>query len=169
MVFSDEIIKKIKNRYESIKPFLSDERLRRVWAATEAKELGHGGLKVLSEITGLTDATISKGLKEINNPEDIDYDRIRAQGGGRKNIEDVYPGVTSILMELLEASMSGTPMSPLKWTTMGLKEQKELLNQRGFPISHVTVMKLARELGYSLQGNMKAISGGKDNPDRDAV
>jgi hypothetical protein len=51
---------------------------------------------------------------------------------------------------------------------MGLKEQEELLKKQGFPISHVTVMKLANELEYSLQGNMKTISSGAQNPDRNA-
>jgi hypothetical protein len=59
-------------------------------------------------------------------------------------------------------------MSPLKWTTMGLSEQTELLNKQGFPISNVTVMRLLHELEYSLQGNMKAIAGGLQNPDRNA-
>jgi len=168
MVFSDEVISSIRKRYKSMQPFLTDERLRRTWAASEAKILGHGGLKVLSDITGLTDATITKGMKEINAPEKIDITRIRVPGGGRKTVEDVYPGVTEALEEILGDSTSGSPMSPLKWTTMGLKEIEELLHRKGFPISHVTVMKLAHELEYSLQGNMKVISSGAQNPDRNA-
>jgi len=151
-----------------MKPFLTEERIRRTWAASEAKILGHGGLKVLSDITGLTDATISKGMKEINNPGEIDLSRIRIPGGGRKTVEEVYPGVTEALKKILEDSTSGTPMSPLKWTTMGLKEQEEMLHKQGFPISHVTIMKLNHELEYSLQGNMKTISSGAQNPDRNA-
>jgi len=168
MLINEDKIIPIRKRYESMKPFLTDERLRRTWAASEAQILGHGGLKILSEITGLTDATITKGMKEIKNPADLDLSRIRTPGGGRRTIEEVYPGITKALSEILEESTSGSPMSPLKWTTMGLHEQKELLHQKGFPISHVTVMKLAHELEYSLQGNMKAIAGGAGNPDRNA-
>ena len=47
MLFSEEIVTPIRKRYESMKPFLTDERLRRRWAASEAQMLGHGGLKVL--------------------------------------------------------------------------------------------------------------------------
>jgi len=166
--FSDEILRGVKKRQKAIWPFLTDERLRRTWAASEAKALGHGGLKVLSDITGLDDETISKGMKEINNPEDIDLSRIRVQGGGRKTVEEVYPGVTEALKKILENSTCGTPMSPLKWTTMGLREQTELLHKQGYPISEVTIMKLTNELEYSLQGNMKAIAGGAQNPDRNA-
>jgi len=168
MKFPDEAINDIKKRFKLIKPFLTDERLRRTWAASEARILGHGGLKILSTITGLTDATISKGMKEITNPSEVDISRIRVPGGGRKAVEDVYPGVTEALRKILEESTSGSPMSPLKWTTMGLNEQKEILHKQGYPISHVTVMKLANELEYSLQGNMKTISSGAQNPDRNA-
>jgi len=129
MEFKEEIIKNIKKRYNSIKPFLTDERLRRVWAASEAQILGHGGLKVLCNITGLTDATITKGVNEINNPDEVDLTRIRIPGGGRKTIEEVYPGITEALKKILEDSTCGTPMSPLKWTEMGLYEQKDMLHE----------------------------------------
>ena len=168
MVFAENIKDDIRKRYNLMKPFLTDERLRRTWAASEARILGHGGLKVLSDITGLTDATISKGMQEINNPDEIDITRIRVPGGGRKTVEDVYPGVTEALKAIIEESTSGSPMSPLKWTTMGLKELEEILHTKGFPISHVTIMKLAHEFEYSLQGNMKTITSGAHNPDRNA-
>ena len=168
MVFADDIVDNVRKRYNSIKPFLTDERLRRTWAASEARILGHGGLKVLSSITGLTDATISKGMREISNPDDIDITRIRVPGGGRKTVEEVYPGVTKALKTIMEDTTSGSPMSPLKWTTMGLKELEEILHKKGFPISHVTIMKLAHDLEYSLQGNMKTITSGAQNPDRNA-
>ena len=168
MVFPEDKVKEIRKRYKSIWPFLTDERLRRTWAATEAKILGHGGLKLLSDVTGLNDETISIGMKEINNPDDVDLSRIRVKGGGRKTVEEVYPGVTEALRKILEDSTCGTPMSPLKWTTMGLREQTQMLHDQGFPISDITVMKLAHGLDYSLQGNMKAIAGGAQNPDRNA-
>ena len=168
MKISEETINDIKKRYESMKPFLTDERLKRTWAASEAQVLGHGGLKILYSITGLAFETLSKGMEEIRNPESVDLSRIRTRGGGRKTVEDVYPGVTEALKNILEDSTSGTPMSPLKWTTMGLKEQEKMLHEKGFPISHVTIMKLANDLEYSLQGNMKTISSGAQNPDRNA-
>ena len=168
MKFDEVKISEIKKRYESMKIFLNDERLRRAWAASEAKVLGHGGLKVLSQITGLTDATITRGMKEINNPGEVDITRIRVSDGGRKTVEEVYPGVTEALRNILEDSTSGTPMSLLKWTTMGLNEQTELLHKQGYPISNVTVLKLANEMEYSLQGNMKTVSSGAQHPDRNA-
>jgi len=168
MKFSEESINNIKKRYESMRYFLTDERLKRTWAASEAQVLGYGGIKILCSITGLAFETLTKGMEEISNPEAVDLSRIRTRGGGRKTVEEVYPGVTEALKSILEDSTSGSPMSPLKWTTMGLKEQEKLLHEKGFPISHVTIMRLANELDYSLQGNMKTISSGAQNPDRNA-
>jgi hypothetical protein len=166
--FPDEKVKEIQKRYESMKTFLTDERLRRTWAASEAKILGHGGMKVLTQITGLTDATISKGMKEINNPSEVDLSRIRKPGGGRNTVEEVYPGVTDALKQILEETTSGLPTSLLKWTTMGLAEQTELLSKQGYPISKMTVLKLGNEMEYSYQGNIKTLSSGAQHPDRNA-
>ena len=147
MEFAEDIVEGIVARYKAIWPFLSDERLRRTWAASEAKVLGHGGLKVLSSITGLTDATITKGMNEINNPEDVDLSRIRVAGGGRKTIEEVFPGVTEALKRILEESTIDSQAQP-KYTTLSLNEQKKLLHEQGFQVSHVTIMKLDNEFGY---------------------
>ena len=46
MNFEKETVENIKRRYASMRHFLTDERLKRTWAASEAKILGHGGLKV---------------------------------------------------------------------------------------------------------------------------
>jgi len=56
--------KEIKARYDLIEWTL-DERMRRLWAATEAKPLGHGGITALSKITGLSRIVIRQGIKEL--------------------------------------------------------------------------------------------------------
>lgn len=43
----------IKRKYEELKP-LMNERMRRIWAATEAKSLGRGGIEEVAKATGLT-------------------------------------------------------------------------------------------------------------------
>lgn len=40
-----------------------DERGRRVFAASEARASGHGGIAATSEITGIARAAIGRGLK----------------------------------------------------------------------------------------------------------
>jgi hypothetical protein len=70
--------------------FLSrlDEQQRRWYVALEAKQMGHGGAKQMSRITGMHVDTIRRGLRELEDdlagrPED----RVRLPGGGRHRIE----------------------------------------------------------------------------------
>jgi len=168
MKISDEERRNIERRYNAMKPYLSNERLKRIFAASEAKIIGHGGRKILSEITGLTDATISRGIYEIDNPETVDHTSIRAKGGGRKTIEEVQPGTEAALKKLLDESTCGSPESPLKWTKLSLHNVANALNDMGYSVSYKTVHALASKMGYSMQGNQKAIEGGSQHPDRDA-
>ena len=46
----------IKQRFEALSPVL-DERMRRLWAAAEAKAIGHGGIRAVQRLfdnSGLT-------------------------------------------------------------------------------------------------------------------
>src|SRR5215813_4568781 len=60
----------IRQKYEALKPFL-DERVRRLWAGTEARVLGRGGIAAVAAATGLSRDTIRGGMQP-------------AQGGGGK-------------------------------------------------------------------------------------
>jgi hypothetical protein len=65
-----------------------DEQQRRWYAALEAKRLGHGGMKLISEITGLHVNTIRRGRGELsNNLHSRPRGRVRVVGGGRKPLE----------------------------------------------------------------------------------
>ncbi len=60
--------------------------------------------------------TISNGLKEIENADNIDKSRIRAVGGGRKKIEEIAPKIKEDLEKIMDSSTCGSPESALKWT-----------------------------------------------------
>lgn len=45
-----------------------DERVRRHWAAAEARELGWGGVSAVGVATGLSRKTIAAGLRELEMP-----------------------------------------------------------------------------------------------------
>ena len=45
--------------YQSLSPVM-DERMRRQWAASEAKAYGWGGIRAVSSATGLSPTTIRK-------------------------------------------------------------------------------------------------------------
>lgn len=74
----------LKTKFEALSPVLN-ERSRRLWAATEAKALGHGGIALVERATGVSRSTIVRGLRELECGEAaVRPDRIRRPGGGRK-------------------------------------------------------------------------------------
>ena len=65
-----------------------DEQQRRWVAGREAKRLGHGGVKLLAQITGLHPETICRGCDELAAElRQRPTDRVRLPGGGRPRIE----------------------------------------------------------------------------------
>src|ERR1700758_4813010 len=65
-----------------------NERGRRRWAASEALELGHGGIKVVAQATGLGERTIRRGCQELRHEQlRSPGQRIRRVGGGRKPLQ----------------------------------------------------------------------------------
>ena len=53
----------IKKRYDLIKKIL-DEKTRRLWAASEAMVMGHGGVIAVAKATGFAESTIRIGKRE---------------------------------------------------------------------------------------------------------
>lgn len=73
-----------------------DEQQRRWYAAVEAGRLGHGGLVLLTQITGLDDKTIRRGRQELaRSLADRPVGRIRLPGGGRPPVEKKSGGVAA--------------------------------------------------------------------------
>jgi hypothetical protein len=143
-----------------------DERARRLFAASEARALGRGGISLVSRACGLSRVTITKGIRELDEPP-LPTGRIRKEGGGRPRIEVVDPEVLVRLDALVEPLSRGDPASPLRWTSKGTRKLAAELTATGHPISHETVAQLLRYLDYSLQGTRKTQEG-KQHPDRDA-
>lgn len=62
-----------------------NEKHRRQFAALMALQFGHGGIKQVAEITGLSRNTIARGKGDLTA---ADFNsRVRVQGAGRKLIE----------------------------------------------------------------------------------
>jgi hypothetical protein len=165
-MITNEAEQKIFERYSLIKPFLYNEQQRRIFAASEARVIGYGGISMLSRITGLDREAISRGLKEINSSENNDTSRIRKIGGGRKKIEEIMPEIKDKLEEIMNSSTCGSPESALKWTKKSLHNIEDELKEMGYIVSHTTVYRLLSELDYSMQGNQKSIEGNSQHPDR---
>jgi transposase len=142
-----------------------NERQRRLWAASEAKSLGRGGITAVSRATGISRPTITKGIKELENNERLPEGRIRREGGGSKKITHTQPTLLTALGALVEPTAKGDPMSLLRWTTKSTLRLSQALNARGYKISSRQVCRLLHELGYQLSANRKSLAGGT-NPDR---
>lgn len=65
-----------------------DEAQRRWYVALESQRLGHGGDRVLAQITGLDEATIRRGREELEAElVSCPMDRVRQPGAGRLRVE----------------------------------------------------------------------------------
>ena len=147
-----------------------DERLRRQWAATEARDLGRGGVTLVARATGLSRTTITAGLHELDQPASqrmAEADRIRRPGGGRRPLKETDDGLLAALESLIEPTTRGDPQSSLRWTCKSLRRLAEELTGRRHPISPNSVAALLHEAGYSLQANRKTREGAS-HPDRNA-
>ena len=146
------------------------ERGRRRWAASEALELGHGGITVVAQATGLGERTIRRGCQELRHeqaPASLAGRRIRHPGGGRKPLQTHDPALASALEALVDPTTRGDPMSPLRWTCKSTRKLATALKGQGHQVSHTTVAQLFADLDYSLQGTRKTLEGAA-HPDRDA-
>jgi len=54
----------LRQRFDALDPVL-DEQARRRFAAAEARALGHGGVTLVSKVTGIARSTINRGIAEI--------------------------------------------------------------------------------------------------------
>jgi hypothetical protein len=61
------------------------EKDQRRFAAVQAQQLGHGGIKYVAEVWGCSRRRIERGLLELDKlPNDPAVGRIRRPGAGRK-------------------------------------------------------------------------------------
>ena len=162
-------VTKIRRKYILLSPEMN-ERSRRQWAAAEARELGYGGLSLVSRATGLSRPTISAGLHELDLPKrqrELEATRVRRPGGGRRRITENDPALMRALESLIEPLTRGDPESPLRWTCKSTRKLAEELTRQCHPIGERTVADLLQQAGYSLQANCKTREG-RSHPDRNA-
>jgi transposase len=156
----------IGERYRALAGEL-DERRRRLWAAAEARSHGHGGIAAVARATGIAENTIRAGLRELESGHALETSRVRRAGGGRKPITETDPTLLCDLERLVDPGSRGDPCQPLRWTAKSVRRLADGLRELGHRVSHETVARLLRSLGYSLQANRKTREGAS-HPDRDA-
>ena len=155
----------IRLRWEAVGAKL-DERGQRLFAAAEVRAAGWGGLKAVTEITGLARSRINRGEDDLDG-EPLPKGRVRRTGGGRRSVAEKNPDLIPELKRLVEPATLGDPMRPLIWVSKSMDKLAEALTDMGHPISADTVRAELTKLGFSRQFNRKADEGSK-HPDRNA-
>ena len=127
-----------------------------------AIEIGWGGISEVNKLTGRAMDTIRKGIKEIKSGKNIKSEtgRLRKKGGGRKNITEKNPEIKKEIEYILEENTAGDPMSKLKWTNKSTYTIADELKDKNKNISEDSVGRIIKQLGYSLQSNIKSKESG---------
>jgi hypothetical protein len=147
-----------------------NEYQARLFVAHRALELGRGGISRLSQLTGMSRPTITKGIAALRGRVPLvpaATGRIRRPGSGRRKVELVEPAIGRHLQRIVEETTAGDPMSFLRWTNKSTRAIAEELTRLGCPMTPTTVARCLHDLGYSLQANIKTIEG-RQHSDRDA-
>ena len=69
---------------------LLDEKQRRLYAGLESLRLGRGGDRKIARLIGMDVHTVARGRRQLLE-RDIEVERVRAKGGGRKRVEKKRP------------------------------------------------------------------------------
>ena len=164
-------IQGIESRYAAL-ALLMDERMRRQWAAAEARSYGWGGMRAVS----LGDRHVAEHdraegwpnwKRENLTPEALLPERLRKPGAGRKRAVDVDPELAAALGTV---GRSGDARRSRVAAALDVQEHDATgrrVDAARTSCQPTTVGRLLRAAGYSLQSNRKTKEG-RDHPDRNA-
>ena len=162
------VVQWVQDKYQALERSLN-ERCRRLWAAAEARSMGRGGVAAVMGATGMSSATLSKGLKELEveaaGGVTLPAGRVRRAGAGRKCTRDKQPGLLRALATLVEPTVRGDPERALRWTCKSTSNLAAQLRKQGFEVGPRTVAKELKAQEFSLQSNRKTREG-TSHPDR---
>ena len=137
--------------------------------ALESNRIGHGGIRLLSKITGISEVTVRRGRREL--AEELasrPTDRMRIPGGGRLLTEERHPSIEAALEQILADETAGDPMSEKKWIRISLKHLSRRLEEQNYSASRPVIRRLQRKMDYSLKGNAaRRRIAGVNSPERD--
>src|SRR5437867_11384986 len=87
-------------KFGDILPHL-DERQRRLLLGSEARALGHGGIRLVAAAAGAGEATVSLGVGELESGAEP-VGRGRRAGGGRERAAEAQAGLGPAAVGLAE-------------------------------------------------------------------
>jgi hypothetical protein len=160
--------RELHEKFEALAPYMG-ELQRRMWAATEARALGRGGVAAVHRATGIARSTIERGLADLASGRAerlADAGRVRGLGAGRRASESQHVGLGDALDRLIDPQTRGDPECPLRWTSKSTRKLAAALRAQGFDVGASTVARMLRRRGYSLQSTRKRLEG-RSHPDRD--
>jgi hypothetical protein len=159
MYYCEEIEAEMLKFYTSL-----SEKDKRRYAAIEAKKIGHGGIKYISELFGCHRNTITEGKNEIENIESEKFNAqgIREKGGGRKSCIEQIPELDEAFLRVVQEHTAGDPMNTeIKWTYLNQSQIVEGLKQQGIEISAPIVRKLLDKHKYVKRKAQKQLAIGQ--------
>ncbi|MDR1934272.1 MAG: ISAzo13 family transposase, partial [Candidatus Accumulibacter sp.] len=101
----------MEERIHRMLPIL-DERQKRLFLANEAISYGHGGISLISRMSGMSRTTLTKAITELEHGAQIDG-KTRRSGGGRKLVEANYPSIEEEIRKIIDGKTYGDPMRVL--------------------------------------------------------
>ena len=132
-----------------------NEIQRRQYLGMEARNHGSGGISAVSRASGVSRTTIRRGLREIESGEEYKPGRrIRAFGGGRKRCIEKYPGIKDKILNIINGATHGDLENTTIWTSLSQRKIAHIIEVESnyeIKISHKTVGRILKELGYSRQ------------------
>ena len=159
MYYSEEIESEMVKFYQSL-----NEKDKRRYAGIEAKKLGHGGIKYMSELFGCNRNTIAEGKSELENIEVAKFNEpvIRKKGGGRKSCCERIPELDEVFLSVVQEQTAGDPMdAETKWTYLNQGEIVKKLKEKGIEISMPIVRQLLDKHNYVKRKAQKELATGQ--------
>jgi hypothetical protein len=123
-------------------------------------QVGSGGQKQLSAISGLSFPTISKGRTELaDDLKSCPSDRVRHKGGGRKLLSEIDDTLIPDLEEMIGDEVAGDPCSNDRWISQSLRDLAKALNKKGHTVGHSTVGRLLKKMGIRCRSTESDLPG----------
>src|SRR6266851_9480 len=113
---------------------LLDEQQRRLYAGLESLKLGRGGDRSLAAFLALDPHTVARGRQQLL-AQDVEVERARKTGGGRRPVKKKTPEIIEAIEILLEHDTAGDPITGLKWTRKTTEKITEVLQEIDIPVS----------------------------------
>jgi hypothetical protein len=140
---------------------------RRLYAAVEANRLGRGGVGRVVGLTGMCDATVARGRRDLADLlQGKSLKKEPQPVRGRPRTEEKYPALTAALEEMLSDEVAGSPEGEHKWVRSSARKLAQRLKDRGFSVGHGTVCRLLKRMGFSMRTNVRRRRGITRDPDQ---